>query len=52
MFRAYLAIRSCLDLPEDVVARPGLAERVRELAAAAGPPPPGTPDRAEVLALL
>ena len=39
-------------LPEEVVARPGLAERVRELAAAAGPPPPGAPDRAEVLALL
>src|SRR6185436_9780979 len=52
LFRAHLAIRSCLDLPEEVVARPGLAERVLALAAAAGPRPPMGPDRAEVLALL
>jgi len=52
LFRAFLEIRSCLDLPEEVVARPGLAERVLEIAGTAGPRPPMGPDRAEVLALL
>jgi 2-polyprenyl-6-methoxyphenol hydroxylase-like FAD-dependent oxidoreductase len=51
-FRAQLAIRSCLELPEDALARPGLADRVREIAGAAGPPPRMGPDRAELLALL
>ena len=52
LFRAFLSIRSCLTLPEEVLARPGLAERVRELAREAGPPPRLGPDRAQLLALL
>ena len=52
LFRAFLSIRSCLTLPEEVLARPGLAERVRELSREAGPPPRLGPDRAQLLALL
>jgi len=52
LFRAYLSIRSCLALPEEVLARPGLAERVLELSRDAGPPPRLGPDRAQLLALL
>jgi 2-polyprenyl-6-methoxyphenol hydroxylase-like FAD-dependent oxidoreductase len=52
MFRAFLSIRSCLTLPEEVLARPGLAERVLELAADAPAPPVMGPDRAQLLALL
>jgi len=51
-YRAYMEVVACLALPEEVFARPGLAERV--LAAAQGREPmalPG-PDRAQVLALL
>jgi hypothetical protein len=43
--------RSCFATPEEVVARPGMAERILELAAAGAGMPPG-PDRAQVLALI
>ena len=52
LFRALLSIRSCLALPEEVLARPGLAERVLELSGDAGPAPRLGPDRAQLLALL
>ena len=52
LFRALLSIRSCLALPEEVLARPGLAERVLELSGDAGPPPLMGPDRAQLLAVL
>jgi 2-polyprenyl-6-methoxyphenol hydroxylase-like FAD-dependent oxidoreductase len=51
-FRAGLEIIGCLALPQDVFARPGLAERVLQLAAGAPPQPPMAPPREEVLALL
>lgn len=53
LFRAGLEITSCMTLPQDVFARPGLAERVLELSADADAlrPPPG-PGREELLRLL
>jgi 2-polyprenyl-6-methoxyphenol hydroxylase-like FAD-dependent oxidoreductase len=52
VFRGFMDITSCLALPQEVLARPGLAERVSELAAAHDPPPPPGPDREQLLALL
>jgi 2-polyprenyl-6-methoxyphenol hydroxylase-like FAD-dependent oxidoreductase len=49
VFRAGLEVMGCLTLPDEVLARPGLAERVLELARAT-PAPPG-PTREQVLAL-
>jgi hypothetical protein len=43
---------SCLALPQEVMARPGFAERVSELAAAHDAPPPPGPSREQLLALL
>jgi hypothetical protein len=51
VFRAGQEIVACLSLPRDVFARPGLAERVLELAADA-PPPSFGPHREALLALL
>ena len=51
VFRAGLEITGCLALPQEVFARPGMAERVLEAAAAAGPPPPA-PTREQVLQLV
>ena len=51
LFRAMMETRSCLATPEEVLERPGVAERVRELAAEPLPPLPG-PGRAELLELL
>jgi hypothetical protein len=51
MFRALLDTRCCWATPEEVVARDGMAERIRELAAEPPAMPPG-PDRAGALALL
>jgi 2-polyprenyl-6-methoxyphenol hydroxylase-like FAD-dependent oxidoreductase len=52
VFRGLLDIMSCLALPQEVMARPGFAERVFELAAAHDPPPPPGPDREQLLGLL
>jgi 2-polyprenyl-6-methoxyphenol hydroxylase-like FAD-dependent oxidoreductase len=52
VFRALLEIRGCLALPEDVMARPGLTERVLALTDGATPPPAAGPDRERLLALL
>jgi 2-polyprenyl-6-methoxyphenol hydroxylase-like FAD-dependent oxidoreductase len=51
VLRAGQEIVSCLTLPRDVFARPGLAERILELAADAALPTFG-PDRPGLLALL
>ena len=53
VFRAFLEVVGCLTLPADVLARPGLAERVLELTSDAAdlPKPPG-PSREELLQLL
>jgi 2-polyprenyl-6-methoxyphenol hydroxylase-like FAD-dependent oxidoreductase len=51
VFRAGLEISSCLALPQDVLARPGLAQRVLELAGDGTAPPPG-PTREQVLQLM
>jgi 2-polyprenyl-6-methoxyphenol hydroxylase-like FAD-dependent oxidoreductase len=51
VFRALLDTRCCWTTPEDVIARDGMAERIRELAAEPRAMPPG-PDRAGALALL
>jgi flavin-dependent dehydrogenase len=52
LFRAGLEIMSCLTLPREVFARPGLAQRVLELGQANGAGPPRRPGREEVLRLL
>jgi 2-polyprenyl-6-methoxyphenol hydroxylase-like FAD-dependent oxidoreductase len=52
VFRGFLDIASCLALPQDVMTRPGLAQRISELGAVNDPPPPPGPDRAQLLALL
>jgi 2-polyprenyl-6-methoxyphenol hydroxylase-like FAD-dependent oxidoreductase len=52
LFRALVATRCCVTLPSELLARPGFADRVREVAGDATPPPPAGPDRAGVLALL
>jgi 2-polyprenyl-6-methoxyphenol hydroxylase-like FAD-dependent oxidoreductase len=52
VFRVMLDVRGCIGSPTAVLERPGLAERVLELAAASAPPPLAGPNRAELLALL
>jgi 2-polyprenyl-6-methoxyphenol hydroxylase-like FAD-dependent oxidoreductase len=52
LFRAFMEIVGCLALPQDVLTRPGLAERVLELAANHEAPPPPGPTRDELLRLL
>jgi flavin-dependent dehydrogenase len=51
VYRAMVDTRSCFATPEEVVARPGMAERILDLAADGARMPPG-PDRAQVLALI
>jgi 2-polyprenyl-6-methoxyphenol hydroxylase-like FAD-dependent oxidoreductase len=51
VFRALIETRVCLATPEEVVARPAMADRILELAARGVTMPPG-PDRAQLLALL
>jgi 2-polyprenyl-6-methoxyphenol hydroxylase-like FAD-dependent oxidoreductase len=51
VFRAGLEIASCLALPQEVFARPGLAQRVLEVAGGETARLPG-PDRGEVLKLV
>ena len=51
VYRAALEISSCLELPQDVVSRPGLAERIMELAGE-GEASPAGPNRQETLALV
>ena len=53
VFRAMMEVTMCLALPDEVMARPGFAERVAAAVKGAPAPmaPPG-PDREEMLALL
>ena len=51
VFRAGLELSSCLALPQEVFARPGLAQRVLELAGDEIAPPPG-PSREQVLRIV
>jgi 2-polyprenyl-6-methoxyphenol hydroxylase-like FAD-dependent oxidoreductase len=52
IFRAYLEVISMLAQPQEIAARPGMAERIREAAAGGAPAAPPGPTRAEVLAML
>jgi 2-polyprenyl-6-methoxyphenol hydroxylase-like FAD-dependent oxidoreductase len=52
LLRAGLEITSCLTLPEEVFARPGMIEKVVALAEANPPQPPPGPSRDELLKLL
>jgi len=55
IFRAYLESRLALSRPEEILARPGFAERAREVAASqppAGPSGKPGPDRAELLRMI
>jgi hypothetical protein len=51
IFRAGSEMINCLTLPRDVLRRPGLAERILDVAGDEIAPPPG-PSRAQVLALM
>ena len=48
VFRAFIEIVTCLALPQEVLARPGVADRIARYADA----PPPAPDRAQLLELL
>ena len=50
VFRAAMDVISCLALPEEVMARPGIAERVAALANGDSPVP--GPDRESLLRLV
>lgn len=52
VFRGLAEILTCLALPQQVMARPGMPERVGRFAAAPPPPPTPGPDRARLLELL
>jgi hypothetical protein len=52
VYRAGMEIISCLALPSEVFARPGVAERVLELAGSRDAPPPPGPGREQVLEIL
>lgn len=52
MFRAYLELVFVLALPQDIVSRPGLAERARQVADGHPLGPPPGPARAELLRML
>jgi hypothetical protein len=51
VFRGLIETIQCTALPQDVLARPLIAQRIAELGDDPLPPPPG-PDRAELLRLL
>jgi 2-polyprenyl-6-methoxyphenol hydroxylase-like FAD-dependent oxidoreductase len=52
IFRAFLEMTYVLALPEEILARPGFAERVREVAGDRTPSPPPGPSRSDLLAML
>ncbi|MBB3086532.1 FAD-dependent oxidoreductase [Geodermatophilus sabuli] len=52
VFRALMEIVTCLALPQEVLSRPGMRERVARFAGAPAPPPTPGPDRARLLDLL
>lgn len=52
LFRAFVEIRALLTLPGEVLARPGLVDRVVAVAGSHQPPVPQGPSREEVLRIL
>jgi len=48
----FLEVVGCLTLPADVLARPGMVDRVLELTEAGDLPAPPGPTREQLLALL
>ena len=52
LFRAAIEIFSLLALPEEVMARPGVFDRVTQIASAHEPVPPPGPSREELLRML
>jgi 2-polyprenyl-6-methoxyphenol hydroxylase-like FAD-dependent oxidoreductase len=52
MYRAFIETVYMLALPQDLLARPGFAERASELAGGQAPTLPPGPSRAELLAML
>jgi len=52
VLRGLLEIVTCLALPQQVMARPGMQERIARYADAPPPPPTPGPDRAQLLDLL
>jgi len=52
VFRAAAEMRSMLALPQDVMTRPGLVDRIREIADAHEVPTPPAPSREELLHML
>lgn len=52
VFRAFVETRACLATLREVLARPGMAERILEIAGEHEPVRPPGPDRAQLLSLL
>jgi 2-polyprenyl-6-methoxyphenol hydroxylase-like FAD-dependent oxidoreductase len=52
LFRAFIEMTSLLALPSEVMARPGLTDRILEVAGRHPPPAPLGPSRAETLRIL
>ena len=52
VYRALMEIVTCLALPQEVLARPGMQERLERFADAPPPRPTPGPDRARLLELL
>jgi hypothetical protein len=52
LFRAYMEITGGLALPQEVLTRPGLVERARELAEGRSMPPSPRPTRDQLLTML
>jgi flavin-dependent dehydrogenase len=52
VFRAFLEIAGVLTQPQEVLARPGLREKILDLAAGVDPPPVAAPSRAQLLEMM
>lgn len=52
VFRAWIEVTSLIALPEEVMARPGLPDRIMEVAAGHDAIPPPGPSRGELLRML
>jgi hypothetical protein len=52
LFRNMLELAQCLALPQEVLRRPGVEERLESLAAQVEPRPMPGPDRDQLLAIL
>jgi len=52
VFRAFLEIAGVLTLPQEVLSRPGVRERVLELAEGQQPPPVAAPSRTQLLEMM